>query len=97
VKSRLYENVNEGGGTTVTLELKGDGSISLFYHDAGKTAREMFGDGDYEAWLAVPAGAVPALCFALLKEAFSGEGDALTRARDLCKRNGVKHDTGAWS
>jgi hypothetical protein len=93
----LYENTNDGGRTAVSLELKADGSLRLFYHDRAKTAREMFGGSDYEAWLNVAAEAVPSLCFALLREVLSGKDDALTRAQELCHRNGVKHEPGVWT
>jgi hypothetical protein len=97
LKAELYAAENPGGKTRISLELRGDGSVQLFYHDIGRTALEMFGNSDYEAWLSVPADAVPALCFAMLREVLSGECDALTRVRDLCNRNEVKHDAGVWT
>lgn len=38
---------NEGGRTTVTLELLPDGSLLLFYYDIGEDARRTFGGSDY--------------------------------------------------
>ncbi|GAA3895377.1 hypothetical protein GCM10022276_13060 [Sphingomonas limnosediminicola] len=97
MKAELYDQANEGGHTTISLELNPDGSVQLFYHDVGPAALEMFGDSDYEAWLTVSAASVPALCFALLKQGFSGDGQALTRARDLCNRSGIDHEFGVWT
>lgn len=95
-KALLYKNENEGGRTTVDLELLEDGSIRLFYYDIGRAARYMFGDSDYESWITVPISEVPALAFQLLSEKYGDRSDAVTNLRSLCEEHGIKHEHHVW-
>ncbi|HEU0099174.1 MAG TPA: hypothetical protein VFQ67_10410 [Allosphingosinicella sp.] len=93
----LYGNENEGGRTTITLELLPDGSLQLFYYDIGEDARRTFGDSDYEAWITVPAGELGKLAMALLAEKYTGRHDARSDFASFCEAKGIVHDGGIWS
>lgn len=93
----LYRHENEGGRTSVTLELLPDGSLQLFYYDIGEDARRSFGDSDYEAWITVPASELPRLAMALLAEKYAGRHDARSDFATFCETRGIEHDGGSWS
>ncbi|HEX8239183.1 MAG TPA: hypothetical protein VF574_05515 [Allosphingosinicella sp.] len=93
----LYSNENEGGRTTVTLELLPDGSLQLFYYDIGEDSRRTFGDSDYEAWTTVPASELPKLALALLAEKYAGRHDALSDFAGFCEAKGIAHEGGVWT
>ena len=93
----IYSNKNEGGKTTVTLELLPDGSLQLFYYDIGEDARRTFGDSDYEAWTTIPAAELPKLAMALLAEKYTGRHDALSDFASFCEARGIVHEGGVWT
>ena len=93
----IYRNENEGGKTTVTLELRPDGSLQLFYYDIGEDARRAFGDSDYEAWITIPAAELPKLAMALLAEKYAGRHDARSDFASFCERRGIEHEGGIWT
>lgn len=97
MQATLYANRNEGGATRVTLELLGDGSLQLFYHDIGEDARRSFGDGDYESWITIPAAEIPNLAFALMAEKYEGRYDARSDFATFCEKWGVKHEGWSWT
>lgn len=93
----LYSNENDGGKTTVTLELLADGSLQLFYYDIGEDARRAFGDSDYESWITVPAAELPKLALALLAEKYAGRHDARSAFAAFCEAEGIGHEGGSWT
>ena len=93
----LYRNENEGGKTTITLELLPDGSLQLFYYDIGEDARRTFGDSDYESWITVPPAELPRLALALLAEKYTGRPDARSDFATFCETRGIGHDGGSWT
>lgn len=97
IKSQLYTGTNDGGTTTVTLELQDDGSLQVFYYDVGKAAMQAFGDSDYESWLTIPASHVPDLCFKLLERELAGQHGALTVLKQFCEKHAISHDHQVWT
>lgn len=93
----VYSHENEGGKTTVTLELLADGSLQLFCYDIGEDCRRAFGDSDYEAWITVPASEIPKLALALLAEKYAGRHDARSDFAGFCESKGIAHDGGSWA
>ena len=93
----LFKHENEGGTTTVTLELRDDGSLQVFYHDIGRDAQRVFGDSDYEAWLTIPASEVPKLAFALVADRYGIEAGVITAVKDFCNAQGVACDFGNYA
>ena len=93
----LYSHENEGGRTTVTLELLPDGGLQLFYYDIGEDSRRTFGDSDYEAWITVPPSELPKLALALLAEKYAGRHDARSDFATWCESKGIAHDGGTWA
>lgn len=93
----LYSNENDGGKTTVTLELLADGSLQLFYYDIGEDARRAFGDSDYESWIAIPPADLPRLAPALLAEKYKGRHDAPSDFASFCERRGIATEGGSWT
>ena len=97
MEATLYSNRNDGGKTTVTLEMLADGSLQLFFYDIGDDCRQVFGDSDYEHWLTVPPGDLPKLAFALLAEKYAGRHDSVRDLAAFCKANDIRHENGLWT
>ena len=92
----LFRDNSEKDTLTVTLEQLDDGSIRLYYHDLGQSARELHGDSDYEAWLTVAQGEVSKLTMALLAERFTGNSKALSELQALCKSHEIEAEFGCF-
>lgn len=93
----LYENRNEGGKTTVTLEWKPDGSLQLFYYDIGPASKAMWGDSDYENWITIPAEALPQLAFWLLADKYKERYDSVSSLEEFCKEKSIEHTQMSWT
>lgn len=93
----VYSHENEGGRTTVTLELLPDGSLQLFYYDIGEDARRTFGDSDYEAWITIPPAEIPRLALALLADKYAGRHDARSDFAAYCEAKGIAFEGGSWA
>jgi hypothetical protein len=62
---------------SVRLCINADGSVRLDAHDMGRAVEEVWGGGDYEFWVDVPAPALRKLVFALLSEKYVGRSGAV--------------------
>jgi hypothetical protein len=81
---------------SVRLSVEPDGSVRLDAQDMGKSVEEMWGDGDYEFWVDVPATAINKLVFALLRERYAGRAGAVDEFQAFCKNEGIDHKWDSW-
>lgn len=93
---RLHIDELPGNQRTVDLALHEDGSLRLDAQDIGIEVKKFWGDSDYEFWVDVAAIDVPALCFALLSEKYSGRTDAVDELIKFCTANAVSCAKGDW-
>mgnify|MGYP001237371675 CR=1 FL=1 len=77
---------------SVQLQLQADGSLRLHAYDMAPPGSSADGREQYELWVTVPPNAVPALAFALLRQRFSGQLQAVTEFRDFCKSNEIVNE-----
>ena len=82
---------------SVRLNLEETGAIKLEAQDMGPKVEEIWGDSDYEFWVHVPAAAVGALAFELLREKYAGQLGAVDAFRDWCKLHGIDHEFDSWA
>ena len=82
---------------SVRLSVGADGSVSLDAQDMGKLTEEIWGDGDYEFGVDVPATALPKLVFALVREKYSGQSRAVDEFRAFCEKEGIAHKWYSWA
>lgn len=82
---------------SVRLSVHADGSVCLDTQDMGKLVEEIWGDSDYEFSVDVPAGALPKLVFALLKEKYLGRAGAVDEFQDFCKNAGIEHQWNSYA
>lgn len=92
----LYRNQNSGGKTDVTLTLKPDGSLELFYYDIGSASKKMWGDSDYEHWITIPPEALPQLAFRLIAERYDARSDSVSDLQKLCEQHFIAHTKHTW-
>ena len=77
------------------LRLHQDGAISIDGQDTGPLVERFWGHDDYEYIVTVPAAAVPALAFELLRERFTGNFSAVSELRDFCRQHSITSKFGA--
>jgi|SRR5579862_863817 len=82
---------------SVRLFVDADGSLRLDAQDMGKVVEEMWGDGDYEFWVDVPATALRKLVFVLLREKYAGRVGAVDEFTAFCKREEIEHEWDSWA
>jgi hypothetical protein len=70
----------------VNLTVKPDGSVLMETQDMGEYVERIWGDSDYEFWMDVPAGALPKLVFALLRDRYAGRAGAVDEFRISASR-----------
>jgi hypothetical protein len=72
--------------------------VRIGANDQGSTALHIWArDGEYEFWVDVPANGIPALVFALLKEKYGGNLEAVDQFRAFCTDNNIPHKFWAWT
>ena len=81
---------------SVRLIVNADGSVRVDTQDMGKRVEEIWGDSDYEFWVDVPAGALPKLVFALLREKYAGRARAVDEFTAFCKQENIEHEWDSW-
>ncbi len=81
---------------TVDLTLHENGSLRLDAQDIGSEVERLLGDSDYEFWADIAAIDVPALCFALLREKYSGRTGAVDELAQFCAGNAIPCAKGDW-
>lgn len=81
----------------VTLELEGDGAVTLNAHETGGGLRAAWGEDDAEVSLRVPAGEAPRLALALAAEILVGGKDAAARLAAICEAHGVSFQIASWT
>jgi hypothetical protein len=81
---------------SVRLSVHADGSIKLDAQDMGKLVEEIWGEGDYEFCVNVPATALPKLVFVLLREKYTGRDKAVDEFRAFCKQEEIEHAWDSW-
>jgi len=81
---------------SVRLSVNADGSVRLDAQDMGNAVQEVWGDGDYEFWVDVPATALRKLVFALLSEKYLGRIRAVDEFRAFCKKAEIEHEWDSW-
>jgi hypothetical protein len=97
LETTLYSNRNEGGKTTVTLEILADGSLQLFFYDIGEDSLRVWGDSDYENWITVAPAEIPRLAFALLAEKYGGRSDSVRDLEAFCRANAIACEQRLWT
>jgi hypothetical protein len=81
----------------VNLTVKPDGSVLMETQDMGEYVERIWGDSDYEFWMDVPAGALPKLVFALLRDRYAGRAGAVDEFRNFCKQETIDHKWDSWA
>lgn len=76
--------------SSVTLEIRGDGTLRMLVYDTGAAPTAAFG-GDFDRWVDVDASSKDALLLALLREKYRGDTDAVPHFRQFCERYQVPH------
>jgi hypothetical protein len=67
-------------------------------NDQGPAALQIGAhDGEYEFWVDVPNKGIPTLVFALLKEKYSGNLEAVDQFRAFCADNDIPHKFWTWT
>lgn len=74
-----------------------DSQARLSTTDAGPGVLRFWGRNEYEFWVDVADEAMPALVFALLKDKYGGNLDAVGQFRTLCMENDVPHRFMTWT
>ena len=66
--------------------------------DAGPGVQQFWqsGEDEYEFWVDVPAKALRTLIFALLKDKYEGNLEAVKELRSFCEENNVAHKFMQW-
>ena len=89
--------VRESGGENdkkrdrwVDLYVGADGSARLSRHGLRPSLKDSADVEDYEYHVNVPAAAVPKLVFALLREKYLGQIDAVQEFRESCEKEGIE-------
>jgi hypothetical protein len=82
---------------SIRLSVKADGAVCLEAHDMGKAVGDVWGRGDYEFWVDVPASALRKLVFALLREKYSGRDGAVDEFTAFCKQEDIEHKWGSYA
>jgi hypothetical protein len=65
--------------------------------DAGPAVLRWWGREEYEFWVDVPAKALPALVYALLKEKYEGNLEAVDQFRNFCTDHNIPHRFMTWT
>lgn len=81
---------------SICLEVETTGAVKIDAQDMGPTVKEIWGDSDYEFWVAVPASEVQKLLFALLKEKYRGRASAVDEFTRFCQQHDIKHEWDSW-
>lgn len=84
--------------TDISLTVNQDGSLRIDGCYAGPYAVSFWGDWDHEFWLTIPAGHLPAVLAATLRDGFTRK-DRLTYAalKDLLRHAEVPFEEGHWT
>ena len=82
--------------SSVRLYLDPDGTIRMEGHDMGPNVEKFFDHDDYEYDTIVPSSAVGRLAFALLKDRFRENLNAVHELREFCKENRIHYDVWSW-
>ena len=82
---------------SVRVSVGSDGAIRLDAQDIGKSAKEIWGDDEYEFWVDVPGTALPKLVFALIREKYSGRSGAVDEFRAFCEKEGIENHWDSWA
>ncbi len=64
--------------------------------DMGKRVEEWWSDDDYEFWVDVPAKALRKLVFALMREKYTNQSDAVDQFDEFCKHEDIEHEWQSW-
>lgn len=75
----------------VSLSVDAMGSVSLDAMDASTNGSESWGDDDHEFRLDVPATALHKLVFALLREKYFGNSEAVDEFNAFCANERIEH------
>jgi hypothetical protein len=78
------------------LRLHHDGTISIDGQDMGPLVKRVWDHDDYEYSVTVPAAAVQALAFELLRERFTGKLSAVTELREFCQQHSIPSEFWSW-
>jgi hypothetical protein len=97
--SHIFHLASQDGGETRSVLLTVTPSqVHIGATDQGPAALHIWGrDGEYEFWVDVEVKAFPALVFALLKEKYEGNGEAVDQFRAFCTDNNIPHKFWTWS
>lgn len=77
--------------STVGASIAADGGLIVAGCDGGPVVREVWGDGDYEYALTVPAAEKDRLLLALLAHHYGGRRDAFAAIRSVLVQASIPH------
>ncbi|HEY6632651.1 MAG TPA: hypothetical protein VIZ90_14445 [Rhizobiaceae bacterium] len=80
----------------VSLRVSSEG-VRMFAHDMGPKVEACWGDFDHEFWVELPTEALAHLAFALLRDKYSNEEDAVGNFLEFCAANGIEHNVHSWA
>ena len=81
---------------SVILERTAEGVLDLSARDKGPAVREFWGDEDYEFGIRIAPADLPAFAFALVREHYRGDLDAVARLRALAEAEGIETNFWSW-
>jgi hypothetical protein len=82
---------------SIRLSVETNGSVRLDAQDMGELVEQVWGDDDYEFWVDVPAKEIRKLVFALLRDRYLDQSDAVDKFRAFCEREGIAHKWMSWT
>ena len=94
-RAQLYEEEGEDS-RYLHAEIREDGDLVLSGQDLGKTAREFWGDSDYEWWVTVSSSDKDDVLLALLDKIYGGKSSAIEEFRDLLEAHGIKSEFSSY-
>ena len=75
----------------VCLSVDAVGSVHLFAMDASTNGSDLWGDDNEEFCIDVPATELHKLVFALIREKYSGQADAVDEFTGFCAREEIEY------
>lgn len=93
-RAELFKSRDQQGTLLIDLELTDAPAIRLGWFDM--RSDDAMG-GDVERDIVVPASALPALCFELMRLTFTGKSDAMATMRQLCRGAGIDFEETGWN
>ena len=82
---------------SVILASTEEGGLDVSAQDMGPTVRALHDDGDYEFGIRIAPEHLAAFAFALVREHYQGDLDAVAKLRAIADRDGLPTNFWTWS